>query len=92
MRTSMVSCHDPSKPQGGDFTPAYVPPKQAERQMRQEKNVNMPESSRETETEDATKDRQQREQGSQTTHNIVSSISQFADDNLTLVRVGDSSE
>ncbi|XP_074536052.1 protein C3orf33 homolog isoform X2 [Halichoeres trimaculatus] len=46
----------------------------------------MPESSRETETEEAAKDRQQRQQGDQTTHNIVSLISQFADDNLTLVR------
>nr|XP_020478073.1 protein C3orf33 homolog isoform X2 [Monopterus albus] len=45
----------------------------------------MPESSRETETE-ARRDRQQRERGSQSSHNIVSVISQFADDNLTLVR------
>ncbi|XP_034556964.1 protein C3orf33 homolog isoform X2 [Notolabrus celidotus] len=46
----------------------------------------MPESSRETETEEAPKDRQQREQGGHSSHNIVSLISQFADDNLTLVR------
>ncbi|CAJ1065278.1 protein C3orf33 homolog [Xyrichtys novacula] len=36
--------------------------------------------------EEAEGDRQQREQGNQTSHNIVSLISQLADDNLTLVR------
>uniref|UniRef100_UPI0037E79C51 protein C3orf33 homolog isoform X2 n=1 Tax=Semicossyphus pulcher TaxID=241346 RepID=UPI0037E79C51 len=46
----------------------------------------MPVSSRETETEEAATDRQQREQGSPASHNVVSVISQFADDNLTLVR------
>ncbi|KAL3057488.1 hypothetical protein OYC64_007874 [Pagothenia borchgrevinki] len=47
-------------------------------------NVNMPESSRETD-EDITV-RQQRYQGHQSSNNIVSSISKFADDHLTLVR------
>ncbi|XP_020510655.1 protein C3orf33 homolog isoform X1 [Labrus bergylta] len=46
----------------------------------------MPESSRDTETEEGTKDRQQRDQGSPSSQNIVSLISQIADDNLTLVR------
>ncbi|KAM4742259.1 protein C3orf33 homolog isoform 2-T2 [Anableps anableps] len=46
----------------------------------------MPESSRETETEERGRDRQQRDQENQTSRNIVSVISQFADDNLTLVR------
>ncbi|XP_042343053.1 protein C3orf33 homolog isoform X2 [Plectropomus leopardus] len=46
----------------------------------------MPESSRETETEGEMTIRQQREQGNQAPHNVVSLISQFADDNLTLVR------
>ncbi|KAM7399193.1 hypothetical protein PAMP_018479 [Pampus punctatissimus] len=47
---------------------------------------NMPESSRETETEEEKRNRQQRDQGNESSHNIVSIISQFADDNLTLVR------
>ncbi|KAM6988489.1 protein C3orf33 homolog isoform 2-T2 [Tautogolabrus adspersus] len=47
---------------------------------------NMPESSRETETEEGTKGRQQRDQGRPSSQNIVSLISQIADDNLTLVR------
>ncbi|XP_029301850.1 protein C3orf33 homolog isoform X2 [Cottoperca gobio] len=46
----------------------------------------MPESSRETETDEEMTDRQQRDEGNQPSHNIVSSISQFADDNLTFVR------
>ncbi|XP_044059646.1 protein C3orf33 homolog isoform X2 [Siniperca chuatsi] len=46
----------------------------------------MPESSRETETEEEMKDRQQRDQGNQSSQNIVSLISQFADDHLALVR------
>ncbi|KAM3616060.1 uncharacterized protein V6R79_011565 [Siganus canaliculatus] len=46
----------------------------------------MPEYAGETETEDERSDRQQRDQGNQRSHNIVSSISQWADDNLTLVR------
>lgn len=48
----------------------------------------MPETVRETETEEKLSDRQQRDRGNQSSHNIVSLISQFADDNLTLVRVG----
>ncbi|XP_017292701.1 protein C3orf33 homolog isoform X2 [Kryptolebias marmoratus] len=47
---------------------------------------NMPESSRETETEEAGRDRQQRRQGGQASRNVVTVISQFADDNLSLVR------
>lgn len=47
---------------------------------------NMPESARETETEEEKRNRQQRDQGNESSHNIVSIISQFADDNLTLVR------
>ncbi|XP_054456846.1 protein C3orf33 homolog isoform X2 [Anoplopoma fimbria] len=46
----------------------------------------MPESSRETETDERLTDRQQRDPGNRSTHNIVSLISQFADDNLTFVR------
>ncbi|XP_053177431.1 protein C3orf33 homolog [Scomber japonicus] len=48
---------------------------------------NMPESAcRETETEEEKRNRQQRDQGNESSHNIVSIISQYADDNLTLVR------
>ncbi|XP_018555954.1 protein C3orf33 homolog isoform X2 [Lates calcarifer] len=47
---------------------------------------NMPETSRETETVAGVSGRQQREGGSQSSRNVVSVISQFADDNLTLVR------
>eukprot|EP00064_Thunnus_orientalis_P010612 superscaffoldBa00001456_g10638 len=47
----------------------------------------MPESARETETEEEKRNRQQRDQGNESSHNIVSIISQFADDNLTLVRI-----
>ncbi|XP_070826728.1 protein C3orf33 homolog isoform X1 [Chaetodon trifascialis] len=54
--------------------------------MRRQNVNNMPESSRETETEGGRSVRQQRDQGNQSSHNIVSVISQFADDNLTLVR------
>uniref|UniRef100_A0A8D0AKY0 TNase-like domain-containing protein n=1 Tax=Sander lucioperca TaxID=283035 RepID=A0A8D0AKY0_SANLU len=46
----------------------------------------MPEPSRETETDERVTDRQQRDHGNQSSHNIVALISQFADDNLTLVR------
>ncbi|KAG7240785.1 hypothetical protein INR49_026391 [Caranx melampygus] len=46
----------------------------------------MPETSRETETVAGERHRQQREPGSPSSHNVVSVISQFADDNLTLVR------
>uniref|UniRef100_A0A4W6FD06 Uncharacterized protein n=1 Tax=Lates calcarifer TaxID=8187 RepID=A0A4W6FD06_LATCA len=46
----------------------------------------MPETSRETETVAGVSGRQQREGGSQSSRNVVSVISQFADDNLTLVR------
>nr|XP_046245316.1 protein C3orf33 homolog isoform X3 [Scatophagus argus] len=49
--------------------------------MQRENVNNMPESFRETETEE------QRARGNQSPPNIVSAISQFADDNLTLVRV-----
>lgn len=48
----------------------------------------MPESSGERETEAGTGRRQQREKGNQSSRNIVSVMSEFADDNLTLVRVG----
>ncbi|KAG8001936.1 Protein C3orf33 [Nibea albiflora] len=46
----------------------------------------MPETSREIETVEGRSDRQQRDQGNQSSRNVVSIISQFADDNLTLVR------
>ncbi|XP_068585457.1 protein C3orf33 homolog isoform X2 [Cebidichthys violaceus] len=46
----------------------------------------MPESSGETETDEALTVRQQRDQGHPSSRNVVSVISQFADDNLTLVR------
>lgn len=84
-------CHIQTKPQGGDFRrahPAHVPPRRAERRMRRENVNNMPEPSRETETEEGRGDGQQRREGNRTSANIVSLISQFADDNLTLVRVG----
>lgn len=51
----------------------------------------MPELSRETETAEAKTDRQQRDRGDEAFPNVVSRISQLADDNLTLVRVGVSS-
>ncbi|XP_078102110.1 protein C3orf33 homolog isoform X1 [Sander vitreus] len=54
--------------------------------MHQENVNNMPESSRETETDERVTDRQQRDHGNHSSHNIVALISQFADDNLTLVR------
>ncbi|KAF3692667.1 Protein C3orf33 Protein AC3-33 [Channa argus] len=46
----------------------------------------MPETSRERETEAGMRNTQQKEQGSQSSQNVVSLISKFADDNLTLVR------
>uniref|UniRef100_A0A3Q1JB58 Uncharacterized protein n=1 Tax=Anabas testudineus TaxID=64144 RepID=A0A3Q1JB58_ANATE len=46
----------------------------------------MPESSRERETEARGRDGQRREQGNQSSRNMVSVISQAADDHLTLVR------
>ncbi|XP_068173884.1 protein C3orf33 homolog isoform X2 [Antennarius striatus] len=46
----------------------------------------MPESLREKESAAGRSDRQQRDEGTQPSNNIVSLISQFADDNLTLVR------
>ncbi|XP_034404265.1 protein C3orf33 homolog isoform X2 [Cyclopterus lumpus] len=46
----------------------------------------MPESFGETETDERLTDRQQRDQGSPSSHNIASLISQFADDHSTLVR------
>ncbi|KAM9318832.1 protein C3orf33 homolog isoform 2-T2 [Pholidichthys leucotaenia] len=46
----------------------------------------MPESSRETESEESPGSGEQRGRGSQTAPNIVTLISQFADDHLTLVR------
>lgn len=46
----------------------------------------MPETVKETETEKGRGDRQQRHKGSQSSPNVVSLISQFADDNITLVR------
>ncbi|XP_072247801.1 protein C3orf33 homolog isoform X2 [Leuresthes tenuis] len=53
----------------------------------QRQNVNnMPASARETETEEEIRHRQQRDKGNKSSHNVVSVISQFADDNLTLVR------
>ncbi|XP_036980392.1 protein C3orf33 homolog isoform X2 [Acanthopagrus latus] len=46
----------------------------------------MPELSSETETEAGSSDRQQRDRGTASSRNVVSLISQLADDNLTLVR------
>ncbi|XP_022066332.2 protein C3orf33 homolog isoform X2 [Acanthochromis polyacanthus] len=63
-----------------------VPPKEAERRMHRENVNNMPESSTETETEEGKRDRQQRDEATRSSRNVVSVISQFADDNLTLVR------
>ncbi|XP_073343869.1 protein C3orf33 homolog isoform X2 [Pagrus major] len=54
--------------------------------MRRENVNNMPECSSETETEEGRSDRQQRDRGNTSSHNVVSLISQLADDNLTLVR------
>ncbi|XP_054901325.1 protein C3orf33 homolog isoform X2 [Poeciliopsis prolifica] len=54
--------------------------------MRRENVNNMPETSRETETVERGRDRQQRAREQQTSRNVVSVVSQFADDNLTLVR------
>ncbi|XP_061576364.1 protein C3orf33 homolog isoform X2 [Cololabis saira] len=55
--------------------------------MRRENVNNMPaESSRETETDEKVLDRQQRNNGNQSFHNILAAISQFVDDNLSLVR------
>ncbi|XP_023150090.1 protein C3orf33 homolog isoform X1 [Amphiprion ocellaris] len=54
--------------------------------MHRESVNNMPESSTETETEEGKRDRQQRDEATLSSHNVVSVISQFADDNLTLVR------
>lgn len=68
--------------------PSSSLPKRAGRPMHRENVNNMPESSREIETEEGRSDRQQRDQGNHSSYNIVSLVSQFADDNLTLVRVG----
>uniref|UniRef100_A0A8D3CY67 Chromosome 3 open reading frame 33 n=1 Tax=Scophthalmus maximus TaxID=52904 RepID=A0A8D3CY67_SCOMX len=46
----------------------------------------MPESSRGADADTAVRERQQREPGGPPSQNVVSAISQFADDNLTLVR------
>ncbi|XP_070685792.1 protein C3orf33 homolog isoform X2 [Pempheris klunzingeri] len=46
----------------------------------------MPETYRETETAEGRRERPQRQEGNQSSPNIVTLISQFADDNLTLVR------
>ncbi|XP_019943920.2 protein C3orf33 homolog isoform X2 [Paralichthys olivaceus] len=77
------------RPQGGDSTQASDPTaEEAEpRPDASRENVNnMPATSRETETEAAARDRQQRQRGDQASHNVVSVISQLADDHLTLVR------
>ncbi|XP_034024779.1 protein C3orf33 homolog isoform X2 [Thalassophryne amazonica] len=47
---------------------------------------NMPETSRETETENGLRDRGRGDPGNQSVHNIVSLMSQFADDHLNVVR------
>ncbi|XP_041656615.1 protein C3orf33 homolog isoform X2 [Cheilinus undulatus] len=47
---------------------------------------NMPESSTETETEEGARNRLQIQEGSKASANVVSLISHFADENLTLVR------
>ena len=57
---------------------------------RRENVNNMPERSSETEIEAGSSDRQQRDRGTAPSRNVVSLISQLADDNLTLVRVGGS--
>ncbi|KAM9732939.1 protein C3orf33 homolog [Menidia menidia] len=54
--------------------------------MHRENVNNMPETTGETETEQGTRDRQQRDKGNISSRNVVSVISQFADDNLTVVR------
>ncbi|XP_029373051.1 protein C3orf33 homolog isoform X2 [Echeneis naucrates] len=54
--------------------------------MRREDVNNMPETSRESETEARRGDGQQREPGSRPSHNVVSALSQLADDNLMLLR------
>lgn len=56
--------------------------------MHRENVNNMPDSLRETETDEERSDRRRRDEGNHSSHNIVSLMSQFADDNLTLVRVG----
>lgn len=86
--TWAASCHIQTKPRGGDCAQHTSRPRQAERQVRRENVNNMPESSGERETEAGTGRRQQREKGNQSSRNIVSVMSEFADDNLTLVRVG----
>lgn len=60
--------------------------------MRRQDVNNMPESSRGADADTAVRERQQREPGGPPSQNVVSAISQFADDNLTLVRVGASPE
>ncbi|KAM6933825.1 protein C3orf33 homolog isoform 1-T1 [Xenentodon cancila] len=55
--------------------------------MRRENVNNMPaESSRETETKEKVLNRQQRNDGNQSFHNILATISHFVDENLLLVR------
>ncbi|AWO98852.1 putative protein C3orf33 -like isoform 2 [Scophthalmus maximus] len=54
--------------------------------MRRQDVNNMPESSRGADADTAVRERQQREPGGPPSQNVVSAISQFADDNLTLVR------
>ncbi|KAM6933826.1 protein C3orf33 homolog isoform 2-T2 [Xenentodon cancila] len=56
--------------------------------MRRENVNNMPaESSRETETKEKVLNRQQRNDGNQSFHNILATISHFVDENLLLVRI-----
>ncbi|XP_034459775.1 protein C3orf33 homolog isoform X3 [Hippoglossus hippoglossus] len=79
-----------NRPQGGDSTQASDPAAEgAERRpdASRENVNNMPATSRETETEAAAAgaDRQ-RERGDPASHNVVSVISQLADDHLTIVR------
>nr|XP_019943919.1 PREDICTED: protein C3orf33 homolog isoform X2 [Paralichthys olivaceus] len=91
LKLSRSSCADKDvRPQGGDSTQASDPTaEEAEpRPDASRENVNnMPATSRETETEAAARDRQQRQRGDQASHNVVSVISQLADDHLTLVRI-----
>ncbi|XP_024132524.1 protein C3orf33 homolog isoform X3 [Oryzias melastigma] len=54
--------------------------------MHRENVNNMPESSRETESEAAAVDRRQTVNGNKSSHNIVSLISKIADENISLVR------
>lgn len=63
-------------------------PEWAGLRMLRENVNNMPQTSRETESEEEMRDRQQRKEETPVSHNIVTLLSQFADDNLTLVRVG----